>query len=113
VHRHGDRTPITRLTNESYWLSQLPVDADGIPLGPDGTTELDRCDDAGKAAEASGIGEVSGQLTAKGRGQLQALGSVLKRRLTDESYSGRVGLLPARLAVDTLPSVEGSPTRPP
>jgi len=102
VHRHGDRTPITPLLNEAYWLSQLPAEDDpGIPVCANGHP-LDSVDALGSAAIRAAQGQTYGQLTAKGRGQLLALGNMLRGRLTNEAYCGvEGGIIPSTLIKPT------------
>ena len=88
VHRHGDRTPITPLTNEDYWKSTLPLDG-ATPRRRDDGEALDDVDPEGQEAVVRGEGQVYGQLTAKGCDQLQAVGALLRSRLIEsEEYTG-------------------------
>ena len=76
VHRHGDRTPITPLTDKAYWSSLLPSDDTLTALAF--RTNIIR--DAGQAetVHAAGGGDVFGRLTTDGLHQLFELGIKLR-----------------------------------
>jgi Histidine phosphatase superfamily (branch 2) len=79
IHRHGDRTPITPLTNEGYWASQLISDATLEHLGS--RTDFIRPQEDGKPAHnANGRGPF-GKLTELGLQQMKDLGVKLRQEL--------------------------------
>lgn len=100
VHRHGDRTPISTLSNKEYWRSTLPQTGATSPLRRDGSP-FDDVDVEGQVVlnnEGGHHDELYGQLTAKGCDQLQALGSLLRGRLIESSeYTGNPDFLPESL----------------
>jgi Histidine phosphatase superfamily (branch 2) len=80
IHRHGDRTPITPLTNEDYWASLLISDATLEQLGS--RTDFIRPEEDGKPAHnANGRGPF-GKLTKLGMHQMKDLGVKLRRELS-------------------------------
>mmetsp|Transcript_25065 Transcript_25065/g.54654 ORF Transcript_25065/g.54654 Transcript_25065/m.54654 type:complete len:483 (+) Transcript_25065:133-1581(+) len=80
VHRHGDRTPITPMKNETYWKGILPPQhvLDGISKG----TRLvgDGNSAHGSTHAAAGRGPF-GQLSQLGLLQMVGLGSKLRKEL--------------------------------
>ena len=85
VHRHGDRTPITPLQNESYWGDALPTQEmlDNIAA----TTKIGR---DGKYSHIAGGRGVFGKLTKLGLLQMVELGSRLREELYAETENGHV-----------------------
>jgi hypothetical protein len=78
VHRHGDRTPITPLQNETYWASTLPSPALLDKLSA--STRLIRDESKPNTHKAGGRGPF-GKLTQLGLLQMVELGSTLKQEL--------------------------------
>jgi acid phosphatase len=90
VHRHGDRTPITSLLDESYWASQL-IAKETLEKMDQHTTIIEEtssinndetaASDINNAHTAHGRGPF-GKLTQLGLLQMVALGSRLREHLT-------------------------------
>lgn len=78
VHRHGDRTPITPLQNDTYWASTLPSQALLDKLSA--STRLIRDESKPNTHKAGGRGPF-GKLTQLGLLQMVELGSTLKQEL--------------------------------
>ena len=77
VHRHGDRTPITPLTDRSYWSSLLPSDGTLTALAR--RTNVVRDDRrAQPLVHAAGGGDVFGRLTTDGLRQMFEVGVRLR-----------------------------------
>jgi Histidine phosphatase superfamily (branch 2) len=86
VHRHGDRTPITPLRNESYWASELVQEA--LLQKVASTTKILRDAEAPNNHLAGGRGPF-GKLTQLGLLQMVQLGGVLREQLsatTDDDH---------------------------
>jgi len=78
VHRHGDRSPITPLLNETFWASTLPSEALLNKLA--GQTRVIRDESKPNTHKAGGRGPF-GKLTQLGLLQMVELGSKLKEEL--------------------------------
>jgi hypothetical protein len=79
IHRHGDRTPITPLKNESYWADALP-DVTLLQKVAEGTTLL-RDENAPLNTHSAGGRGPFGKLTTLGLLQMVELGSRLRDEL--------------------------------
>jgi Histidine phosphatase superfamily (branch 2) len=118
VHRHGDRTPITPLRNESYWASTLvpPDMADKISRGTTVVRTHDDHDDGGrKTAQphaASGRGPF-GKLTRMGLLQMIEVGSRLRDELEGPQtvWAASSTLFSPLTSGDGAPNVEGRQQR--
>ena len=80
VHRHGDRTPITPMKNETYWKGILPPQhvLDGISQGTNLVTDENSVYGSNHAAGGRGP---FGQLSQLGLLQMVNLGSRLRQEL--------------------------------
>ena len=76
VHRHGDRTPITPLTDAAYWSSLLPSDDTLTALAR--RTNIIRDDNQAQTVHAAGGGDVFGRLTTEGLHQMFEVGVKLR-----------------------------------
>ena len=85
VHRHGDRTPITPLKNETFWASTLPSEELLKRLGAQ--TRLIRDESKPNTHKAGGRGPF-GKLTQLGLLQMVELGSTLRQELFLENTDG-------------------------
>ena len=79
IHRHGDRTPITPLTNEAYWTSQLIPNETLMEISKY-TQLLEPEDQAENKHNANGRGPF-GKLTRLGLQQMMDLGRTLRHQL--------------------------------
>ncbi len=79
IHRHGDRTPITPLTNEAYWTSQLIPNETLLEMSKY-TQLLEPEDHAENKHNANGRGPF-GKLTRLGLQQMIDLGRTLRHQL--------------------------------
>jgi len=82
VHRHGDRTPITPMANETFWKDTLPNTniLQNIALG----TYIKREEGSARAVHAAGGKGFFGQLTTLGLFQMVDLGSKIREELLKE-----------------------------
>lgn len=80
VHRHGDRTPITPMKDESFWRGTLPSPALLTKLA-DGTSIKRDNDSNGGSAHAAGGRGPFGKLTQLGLLQMVEVGSRLRDQL--------------------------------
>ena len=76
IHRHGDRTPITPLTDAAYWSSLLPSDDTLTALAR--RTNVIRDDNQAQTVHAAGGGDVFGRLTNEGLHQMFEVGVKLR-----------------------------------
>ena len=86
VHRHGDRTPITPMRNETFWKHTLPSPQilENIAMGTNIVRTSSSSDpkSVAKQTHAAGGKGAFGQLTTLGLFQMVELGSKLREDLT-------------------------------
>mmetsp|Transcript_18137 Transcript_18137/g.30050 ORF Transcript_18137/g.30050 Transcript_18137/m.30050 type:complete len:507 (+) Transcript_18137:85-1605(+) len=84
VHRHGDRTPITPLLNESYWASELVPDE--LSQRVASSTTILRDDSPHKILHLAGGRGPFGKLTQLGLLQMVQVGTELREQLVLEEH---------------------------